>query len=110
MVPIYTLLYILVIKVVERVSVSELNNIYMFVLVSSLRLKVRVTPALFISSISIQPTSKGMGGGSDTGIAPGFRIVTVPSSVTTRKKSLIIVYSLLASMLRLMRTCISTTY
>ncbi len=64
MVPIYILLYILVIKVVERVS--ELNNIYMFVLVSSLRLKVRVTPALFISSISIQPTSKGMGGGSNT--------------------------------------------
>ena len=32
MVPIYILLYILVIKVVERVS--ELNNIYMFVLVS----------------------------------------------------------------------------
>ena len=77
------------IKVVERVS--ELNNIYMFVLVSSLRLKVRVTPALFISSISIQPTSKGMGGGSDTGIAPGFRIVTVPSSVTTvhEKKALL---------------------
>ena len=51
MVPIYILLYILVIKVVERVS--ELNNIYMFVLVSSLRLKVRVTPALFISSILV---------------------------------------------------------
>ena len=51
---IYITIYIdiLVIKVLERVS--ELNKIYMlFVLVSSLRLKVRVTPALFISSILV---------------------------------------------------------